>query len=116
MTIPLAYFRNHAFTALKKLNLLLGYSVIDLIVVAVASLALANFGLIPAILSLPIMMVVKAMLTLPVLIKAVESTWTDYFKAIAPAYLACTAMAIAVLLIGRFSAEWNDIYSKYSFR
>lgn len=99
MFVPLAYFRNHALTALRRLNLLLGFSMLDVVIIFVAGLILAPISLEAAVASILIMFLARALFTTPILIKEMHTGLPALLNAVMPAYLGCAAMAAGVFLI-----------------
>ncbi len=104
---PIVYFRNAALTAIKKLNLLLVYSICDLFVVAGAALALMylnpNVSLI--VCSLVILNSVRLFQTTPILLKEMSTKLSSLIQCMMPAYIAVAIMALVVLGLSPFVAE-----------
>jgi teichuronic acid exporter len=101
---PLTYFRNGALVAVRRLNLLVVYSVLDLIIVLAAALALAQYSAVAVVGSLLIVEAVRLVLTVPILLKDMHTKPINLFLAVLPAYAACAVMAGAVLLIAAQTA------------
>jgi O-antigen/teichoic acid export membrane protein len=96
---PLTYFRNAALVAVKRLNLLIAYSVLDLVIVIVAALALSRYSAEAVVGALVVMEAVRLVLTVPVLLKDMHTKALGLLLAVLPAYVACAVMAGAVLLV-----------------
>lgn len=97
---PLTYFRNAAFIAVKRLNLLIAYSLLDLAIVITLAISLAEFSAEAVVFSLVIMEAVRLVLTVPVLLKDMKTTALSLFLSVAPAYAATALMAAGVWLVG----------------
>lgn len=95
---PLTYFRNAAMVAVKRLNLLITYSVLDLIIVIAAALALTRYSAEAVVASLVVMEVVRLLLTVPILLKDMHTKPLALLMAVLPAYVGCAVMAGAVTL------------------
>jgi O-antigen/teichoic acid export membrane protein len=109
---PLTYFRNAAMIAVKRLNLLITYSVLDLIVVVVAAIALVQYSAEAVITSLLIMEAVRLALTVPLLLKEMETKASALLLAVLPAYVATAVMAGAVILVSTQTAAlqpWPEL-------
>lgn len=96
---PLTYFRNAAMIAVKRLNLLITYSVLDLIILVLAALALVRYSVEAAIASLLITEAVRLALTVPLLLKEMQTKASALLMAVLPAYVATTIMAGGVFLV-----------------
>ena len=96
LMVPFSYFRNHALTALRKLNLLLGLSILDVIVVALAGLAMSRYSATAVVAAILIMHVVRGIVTAPILISALGARWRKFLEALLPAYIAIVVMALAI--------------------
>jgi O-antigen/teichoic acid export membrane protein len=99
---PLFYFRNAAFTALQKLDLLVGLAIVDVLVVITTSiLTIFVFELQVeyVVLALVIQQIVTIALFLPTLLIAMETSFGSMIMAIAPAYIGTLAMAFSVLIV-----------------
>ncbi len=96
LLVPLAYFRNHALTAMRQLNLLLVLSVVDIAVVLGAAVLLVPHGVAAVVFSITLMYAVRAVLAVPMLLKSMNVRLKAYLAALLPAYPACAAMVVAV--------------------
>jgi O-antigen/teichoic acid export membrane protein len=96
---PLTYFRNAAFTAVKSLNLLITFSLIDLVILTAAALALSQHSAEAVITSLLITEAVRMALTVPILVKDMHTKPMSLLMSVLPAYTGCIVMAGAVMLI-----------------
>ena len=96
---PLTYFRNAAMIAVKRLNLLITYSVLDVIVVVAAALLLMNYSVEAVIASLLIMELMRVVLTVPVLLKEMQTKASALLLSVLPAYTATAVMAAAVFVV-----------------
>ncbi len=99
MFVPLAYFRNHALTALRRLNMLLGFSVLDVVIIFAAGLMLAPISLEAAVASILIMFLARALFTVPILVKEMHTGLPALLSAVMPAYLGCAAMTAGVFIL-----------------
>lgn len=97
---PFTYFRNAAFIALKRLNLLITFSALDLVIVTAAALALATSSAEAVLTSLLVVEVVRMALTVPILCKEMHTKPVKLLLDVVPAYAACAVMAGVVTLIG----------------
>ncbi|MBA3067989.1 MAG: oligosaccharide flippase family protein [Hyphomonas sp.] len=104
---PLTYFRNAALVAVKRLNLLIAYSVLDIIIVIGASLWLTKFSVEAVVSSLLVLECVRLILTVPVLLKDMHTKAIGLFLAALPAYAACIVMVGAVWLVDIQSAGFD---------
>lgn len=104
---PIVYFRNAALTAIKRLNLLLIYSIVDMLVIALSAFAImkyqADVGLI--VCSLIIADIVRIVQTTPVLLKEMSTKLSSLIKCMLPAYIAALIMAATVLVLSPFVAD-----------
>lgn len=96
---PFTYFRNAAFIAVKRLNLLIFYSALDLVIVVIAALALSRYSATAIVASLLITEFVRLCLTVPILLKDMHTKPLGLLMSVLPAYIACLVMAGAVSLI-----------------
>lgn len=96
---PLTYFRNAALIAIKRLNLLIAYTLLDVVVVIIATLLLVNHSVEAVIASLMIMELVRLALTTPLLLKEMKTTASALLMAALPAYAATAVMAGAVIAV-----------------
>ena len=102
---PFTYFRNAGLIAVKRLNLLITYSVLDLVIVVVAALALAKISAEAVVASLIVMEIVRLLLTVPVLLKDMHTKALNLLFAVLPAYVGCAVMAGVVTLVGSQTAD-----------
>lgn len=102
---PLTYFRNAALIAVKRLNLLISYSVLDLVIVVAAALSLARYSAEAVVGALLVMEFVRLLLTVPILLKDMHTKALSLLMAVLPAYIACAVMAVAVWLVGTQTAD-----------
>lgn len=70
---PFTWFRNAAFIAVKRLNLLITFSLIDLVSLTAAALALAQYSAEAVIASLLMTEAVHIALTVPILLKDMQT-------------------------------------------
>ena len=99
---PLFYFRNAAFTALQKLNFLVGLAIVDVLVVTVISVLtifVLKLRLEYVMLAILAQQIVTIALFLPTLLTAMESSLGRMVIAIAPGYVGTLAMALSVLIV-----------------
>ena len=99
---PLFYFRNAAFTALQKLNFLVGLAIVDVLVVTLISVVIIfvlNLPLEYVILALLAQQIVTIALFLPTLLMAMDSSLGRMIMAFAPGYVGTLAMGLAVLIV-----------------
>ncbi len=96
---PLTFFRNAAMVAIKRVNLLIAFSVLDVIILIAASLALSSYSANAVVASLLIVEAVRALMTVPVLLKDMHTKPLGLFMSMMPAYVACAVMAVIVLFI-----------------
>lgn len=97
MFAPITYLRNAALTAVRKLNLLLGFSIIDLTVLTISALLLSRISLEAVVASLLVVQTLRAILTNRVLLREMHTTFPAFVRAILPAYAGCIVMALGVL-------------------
>lgn len=102
---PITYFRNAAMVAVKRLNLLISFSALDLVIVIAAALALSQYSAIAVVGALIVVEVVRFSLTLPILMKDMHTKPMGLLMAVLPAYIACALMAAAVILVGTQTAH-----------
>jgi teichuronic acid exporter len=95
---PLTYFRNAAMIAVKRLNLLIGYSVLDILIITVAAIALSQISAIAVVAALIVLEVARLAMTVPLLLKDMHTRASDLFAAVFPAYAATATMAGVVWL------------------
>jgi len=96
---PITYFRNAAFIAVKRLNLLISYSLLDLVIVVISALALSQYSAEAVVAALLVAEVARLSLTVPVLLKDMHTKPLGLLLAVLPAYAGCAVMAGAVTLI-----------------
>ncbi len=104
---PIVYFRNAALTAIKRLNLLLIYSIFDLFVVAGSALAImyfsANVSLI--VCSLIVANAVRIVQTTPVLLKEMSTKLSSLISCMLPAYIAAAIMGVVVFVLSPYLSD-----------
>lgn len=106
---PITYFRNAAMIAVKRFNLLITFSLLDLgIVVAVASM-LAKYSAEAVVFALVITEAFRFMLTVPVLMKDMRTKAIDLLLAVLPAYVGTAVMAGGVWLIDIQTIGWDPL-------
>ncbi|MEL7453044.1 MAG: oligosaccharide flippase family protein, partial [Pseudomonadota bacterium] len=100
LAAPVFYFRNHAFTALGRLNELILFAIADVSITAIAALATAHFGApVEAVAaSLGLHFCVSIILFTPILLREMETRLSRLIAAMTPAYIAVFAMAMAVMV------------------
>jgi|GEM_PF-1243760 len=99
---PLFYFRNAAFTALQKLDFLVGLAIVDVLVVTVTSVLtifVFKLKIEYVVLALIVQQVVTIALFLPTLLTAMGTSLGSMIMAIAPGYVGTLAMALSVLIV-----------------
>ncbi|MEZ5945772.1 MAG: oligosaccharide flippase family protein [Hyphomonas sp.] len=96
LMIPISYFRNHALTGMRRLNLLLGLSVVDIVIVLISALALRHISTEAIVASILVMFGVRSLITAPLMVGSLGASWKDYASAMLPAYLATGVMALTV--------------------
>jgi len=106
---PLTYFRNAAMVAVKRVNLLIFYSALDVLILLGASLALSQYSANAVVASLLIVEVVRVLMTVPVLLKSMHTKPLGLFMSMMPAYAACAVMAGIVLLIDTQTAQLDPL-------
>lgn len=106
---PLTYFRNAAFIAVKRLNLLISFSLLDLAIVVAMALALMQYSAEAIVFSLVLMEAVRMVLTVPILMKDMKTRAIDLILAVAPAYVATCVMAGGVWLIDIQTVGWDPL-------
>jgi teichuronic acid exporter len=104
---PVTYFRNAAMIAVKRLNLLITYSVLDVVVVIIAALLLMRYSVEAVVASLLILEIVRVALTVPLLLKEMKTKASALFLAMLPAYAATAVMAAAVFAIDVQAASFG---------
>ena len=104
---PLTYFRNAAMIAVKRLNLLITYSVLDVIVVIAAALLLMNYSVEAVIASLLVMELIRVALTVPLLLKEMKTSASALLLSVLPAYTATAVMAAAVFGVSLQAAPYG---------
>lgn len=104
---PFFYFRNHAFTALGKLNWLIGFAVVDISVTVLASLGAAYFGLsLEAVIgTLAVHFIVTILLFTRPLLTAMATRLIDVIKAVTPGYVGVLAMSLVVYIVSSWVAD-----------
>jgi O-antigen/teichoic acid export membrane protein len=98
---PLAYFRNAGFIAIKRHNLLILLSSLDLLLVFVLGTYMTRYSVAHVVSVLVVLEALKALLAAIVLSKAMVTPKRALILTMLPAYLAGTAMAIAGLGLQR---------------
>ena len=96
---PFTYFRNAAFIAIKRINLLITFSLIDLVILTAAALALSQYSAEAVISSLLITEAVRMGMTVPILVKDMHTKPISLLMSVLPAYIGCIVMAGVVMLI-----------------
>lgn len=98
--VPLTYFRNSVLTSLNRLNLLVTFAVIDLVVVVAAMLAAAQTHQWIWVLGASgLTNITSLTFAIPLVLRQMGARKRDFLAALVPAYLATTLMAAGVLLI-----------------
>ncbi|RYD94469.1 MAG: hypothetical protein EOP61_21610, partial [Sphingomonadales bacterium] len=99
LLVPLNNPRNAIFTATRRFNSLLTFSVIDLVATVAGMLALSQLGPMFMLAGAgfgPMLMIVVA---LPLILSVTHTDWRDFVKSLLPPYIAVLAMAIGVLAL-----------------
>ena len=97
---PLFYFRNAAFTALQKLDYLVGLAIVDVLVVMLTSLLtifVLGWPIELVIASLVIQQLVTVSLFLPTLLAEMKTSFGTMILTVAPGYIGTLAMGMAVI-------------------
>ena len=94
---PVAYFRNHALTALGRLNTLVILSILDISIITAAAYMMRSVSAEAVVASLLIMNVARVLISAPIMVSAVGARWQDFIWAQLPAYLGCAVMALVVI-------------------
>lgn len=99
--VPLTYFRNSVLTSLNRLNMLVVFAVIDLVVVVVGMLAAAqthNWAWVLLASGLP--NITSLAFAFPLVLREMGARKRDFFAAVSPAYFAMATMTVGVLAFG----------------
>ncbi|HPE47193.1 MAG TPA: oligosaccharide flippase family protein [Hyphomonas sp.] len=112
---PVAYFRNHALTALGKLNTLMALSMIDVALIIGCAFAARNISPEAVVASLLVVNIVRVVLSAPILVKSTSVRWRDFIAAQLPAYLACGMMAATVIGAGQL-LEGQESYLRLAVK
>ena len=96
---PVAYFRNHALTALGRLNTLVILSIVDIGIITAAALLLRSISAEAVVSSLLLMNLVRVVVSAPIMVNAVGARWQDFVGAQLPAYLGCVVMAVVIIYV-----------------
>lgn len=105
---PLFYFRNAAFTALQKLDLLVGFAIVDVLVVVLISLLTVfvfNMSIEYVVAALVVQQVVTVALFLPTLLTEMKTSLGSMIVSIAPGYIGTLAMALSVFIMAGMVAD-----------
>lgn len=104
---PIVYFRNAALTAIRRLNLLLAFSIFDLAIVTASALAIVYIKTDVSLIvgSLVVLNAVRVVQTMPVLLKEMSTKLSSFIMCILPAYIAVTVMGAAVLGITPYISD-----------
>jgi len=105
---PLFYFRNAAFTALQKLDLLVGLAIIDVLVVTLTStitIFVLGWRIEYVVAALILQQLVTIALFLPTLLEEMKTTLGSLLGAIAPGYVGTLAMAMAVFIVSGLTMD-----------
>ncbi len=109
---PLFYFRNAAFTALRKLDFLVGLAIVDVLVVTVASVLtifVFELEIEYVMLALIIQQIVTIALFLPTLLYEMGATVSSLIMAVTPGYVSTLAMALSVLSVSGLIIDWPTL-------
>ncbi len=104
---PLTYWRNAAMIAVKRMNLLIAYSIFDLVLVFAAAMILKSVSPEAVVASLLLMEFIRMLLTVPLLLKDMATPLPRLIAAMMPAYLAGLIMALAVWTTGLALADFT---------
>jgi PST family polysaccharide transporter len=96
--VPLTYFRNSVLTSLNRLNMLVYFAVIDLVVVAGGMLAAAQtHNWVWVLLASGLTNITSLAFAIPTVLREMGTSKRDFVAALAPAYFAMAVMACGVL-------------------
>lgn len=111
LLVPLNNSRNAIFTATRRFNKLMVFSIADLLATIAGMLLLSHFGssLMLAGAGLgPIMMIIFAV---PLILQVTHTDWRDLVKSLVPPYVAVLAMAIGVFALEPFIVGYSPLQS-----
>jgi O-antigen/teichoic acid export membrane protein len=108
---PITYARNAGLIALKKFNLLVGLSMIDIAVITFAGLILMQWSPLHLVATLLIMEAFRIVTTARVMMREMSTPLQDLIASVLPAYLAGAAMALVVLGVGLLSSDLPPLAS-----
>ncbi|MBU6318221.1 MAG: oligosaccharide flippase family protein [Alphaproteobacteria bacterium] len=96
---PVVNSRNAILTALNRTGLLLTFSVIDLVVLALAMLAAVRLGPEAALWATGAPAVMSALIAAPIVLRHMNVRLMDVIKAVGPAYVAVGVMAVGLMTV-----------------
>lgn len=98
--VPLTNPRNLLFTALRRFNYLIWFSVLDLVATALSMAIMARFGPVIMLCSGAFTSIIMIMFALPLILKDLKLPPTDVASHLLPPYVAVAAMAGCVIAVG----------------
>lgn len=98
--VPLTNPRNLLFTALRRFNYLIWFSVLDLVATALSMAIMARFGPVIMLCSGAFTSIIMIMFALPLILKDLNLPPTDVASHLLPPYVAVAAMAGCVIAVG----------------
>jgi PST family polysaccharide transporter len=102
---PLFYFRNAVFTALRRLTLLLGLAVVDVVSLALAAMMAGQWSPLAVAATMIVPIIVTIVLITPIILREMNTNVWKLIEAILPAYFAVAIMAAAVLGVNEILPE-----------
>lgn len=99
---PLFYFRNAAFTALQKLDLLVGFAIVDILVVVLTSVLtifVFHMSIEYVVAALVFQQLITIALFLPTLLHEMRTSLGSMIMSMAPGYIGTLAMVLSVLTL-----------------
>lgn len=98
--VPLTNPRNLLFTALRRFNYLIWFSVLDLVATALSMAIMARFGPVIMLCSGAFTSIIMIMFALPLILKDLKLPPTDVASHLLPPYVAVAVMAGCVIAAG----------------
>jgi O-antigen/teichoic acid export membrane protein len=98
--VPLTNPRNLLFTALRRFNYLIWFSVLDLGATALAMAVMARFGPVIMLCSGAFTSIIMIMFALPLILRDLKLPPSDVASHLLPPYVAVAAMAACVIAVG----------------